>query len=45
MRNVDRSSRHSIPPKVYAVMAVTAAVTFGMLTTAYQLLFAHSAFA
>jgi len=24
---------------------VTAAVTFGMLTTAYQLLFAHSAFA
>jgi hypothetical protein len=45
MRKVDRSPQHSIAPKVYAVMAVTAAATFGILTTAYQLLFAHSPFA
>jgi hypothetical protein len=45
MREVDRKPRHAIPPKVYAVMAVTAAMTFAMLTTTYELLFAHSPFA
>jgi hypothetical protein len=35
----------SLPPKVYAVMALTTLLTFGTLTAGYQLLFAHQLFA
>jgi hypothetical protein len=35
----------SLPPKIYAVMALTSLLTFGTLVTAYQLLFAHQLFA
>jgi len=34
-----------LPPKVYAVMAVTSLLTFGTLVTGYQLLFSHPLFA
>ena len=34
-----------LPPKVYAVMAVTSMLTFGTLATSYQLLFWHPLFA
>jgi hypothetical protein len=34
-----------LTPKMYAVMAVTTLLTFGTLTTGYQLLFAHHPFA
>ena len=36
---------HSLPPKVYAVMALTTLSTFGTLVTGYQLLFSHPLFA
>jgi hypothetical protein len=34
-----------VPPKIYAVMALTSTLTFATLTTAYQLLFSHQSFA
>ena len=34
-----------LPPKVYAMMAVTSLLTFGTLATGYQLLFSHPLFA
>ena len=36
---------HSLPPKIYAVMALTTLSTFGTLVTGYQLLFSHPLFA
>ena len=35
----------SLPPNVYAVMALTSLLTFGTLATGYQLLFSHQLFA
>jgi hypothetical protein len=35
----------SLPPKIYAVMALTSVLTFATLTTGYQLLFSHQLFA
>lgn len=37
--------RESLPPKVYAVMALTSLATFATLATSYQLLFTHQLFA
>lgn len=34
-----------VPAKVYGIMALTTALTFGTLTTGYQLLFTHQLFA
>ena len=34
-----------VPAKVYGIMALTTALTFGTLTTGYQLLFVHQLFA
>lgn len=39
------SESNSVPPKIYAVMALTSVVTFATLTTGYQLLFSHQLFA
>jgi hypothetical protein len=35
----------SLPPKIYAVMALTSLLTFTTLTTGYQLFFSHQLFA
>ena len=35
----------SLPPKIYAVMALTSLLTFTTLTTGYQLFFSHELFA
>jgi len=35
----------SLPPKVFAVMALTALLTFATLTTAYELFFTRELFA
>lgn len=43
--SVARRSRESLPPKVYAVMAVTSLLTFGTLATGYHLLFSNPLFA
>ena len=37
--------RESVPPKIYAVMALVSLSTFATLATGYQLLFAHQLFA
>ena len=34
-----------VPAKVYAIMALTTVLTFGTLTTGYQLFFQHQLFA
>ena len=34
-----------VPAKIYGIMALTTALTFGTLTTGYQLLFTHQLFA
>jgi len=34
-----------VPPKIYAVMALTSVITFATLTTGYQLLFSNQLFA
>ena len=34
-----------VPAKVYGIMALTTALTFGTLTTGYQLLFTHQLYA
>jgi len=34
-----------VPPKVYAVMAMTTLLTFATLMTGYQMLFSQSVFA
>ena len=34
-----------VPPKIYGIMALTTALTFGTLTTGYQLFFTHQLFA
>ena len=34
-----------VPPKVYAVMALTTTLTFAALTTGYELLFTHQLYA
>jgi hypothetical protein len=44
--SVKRSSiATGVPPKVYAVMALTSVLTFATLTTGYQLLFSRQLFA
>jgi hypothetical protein len=40
-----RAEESALPPKVYAVMAMTTLLTFATLTTGYQMLFSHSVFA
>jgi hypothetical protein len=42
----NRSRPEKLTPKIYAVMAMTTALTFATLTTGYQLLFPpHAMFA
>ena len=45
MREAAPIRRQRIPPKIYGVMVLTTALTFAMLTTAYQLLVSYSPFA
>lgn len=40
---VTRSEK--VPAKIYGIMALTTALTFGTLTTGYQLLFTHQLYA
>ena len=40
-----KPQREKLPAKVYAVMAMTTALTFGTLTTGYELFFVSSPFA
>jgi hypothetical protein len=39
-----KRAAHSLPAKIYAVMAVTTGVTFMTLRTGYELLFSHQLF-
>jgi hypothetical protein len=39
------NSNQQVPPRLYAVMAVTTLATFGTLVTSYQLLFPGPSFA
>ena len=45
MRDGELPANSGLPARVWAVMAVTAAVTFTTLTTGYQLFFVTSPFA
>jgi len=40
-----RAEESVVPPKVYAVMAMTTLLTFATLMTGYQMLFSQSVFA